>query len=733
MALDVLEGTVSRVVYNAGAYYILDINVSGGSEYRNNKTAKGNVFGLRFLSEGVPLRFLGRWVNNQRYGRQFQIRSWELWGPTVVGIRNFLSTCVEGFDYMTATFLMERYGLQAFDALKDPAKVLEEVTAANPADLQAALAGWERCMAIRALADVLKDGGLSSSDVDAAVRKFGSDAPAIVRENPYRLMEIPGFDFEKTDRLASTLGIQENNPVRLEGAALWALNEAGRSSGHLFLPRGVVATLAETVKAPMGPLPTSKEGFRDAIQNLVDRKAVIVDPEVGAYLPEYFNYERLAAQKLAELMAPATIKIDFEPFLEEFERVTQLTLSEAQKEAVRSLVQHRVLTLTGLPGTGKTTSVKALVRLFEVTRVRFSLMAPTGIASKRLSHVTGHAASTIHRALGFDGVSWAHNENNKYVTDAVIVDEMSMVDQELFYRLLCSLRKDTLLVLVGDDAQLPSVGPGNVLKELVACPAVPSVRLTQIFRQEASGDIVSNSHKINRGQSPVLGDPKSDSEFKYIRLTDEYKIRELIVKIAQKLKARDANFQVLSPKYDGIVGVNSLNEALREVLNPPGPPEWKGKFQHFRVGDRIMVVKNDYKKGVYNGDVGKLLYASRDRLLVRIYGVNNQLDTEVSFTESEADEVLRPAYAITAHKSQGNEFDTVIMPVVGSQGRMLQRNLLYTAVTRAKKTVWLLGEESAILKSIENNKVTQRNTALSKAISNVVLTSQAQVVPSEHV
>lgn len=378
-----------------------------------------------------------------------------------------------------------------------------------------------------------------------------------------------------------------------------------------------------------------------------------------------------------------------------------------------------MLVLTGLPGTGKTTAVRAIVRFFEEARLNFSLMAPTGIAAKRLAAVAGHSASTVHRALHFDGTAWGYSQSNRFITDAVIVDEMSMVDQELFYRLLSALRPGTRLVLVGDDAQLPSVGPGNVLRELIACPDVPSVRLSQIFRQSEQGEIVGSSHRINRGETPELVDPKEDTEFKFVRMSDEERVVTFIVEMASKLKARNANFQVLSPKYDGTVGVNNLNERLRDRLNPPGQKEWRRGDQHFRLGDRLMVIRNDYKRSVYNGDVGKLVDIGRDTLLVKIHGVDG-LDMEVEFTEEAAEDKLRLAYAITVHKSQGSEFDTILLPIVREQGRMLQRNLLYTAITRAKKRVWLLGEESAMVKAIANDKVVQRNTALSKAISELV-------------
>jgi exodeoxyribonuclease V alpha subunit len=570
----------------------------------------------------------------------------------VASIRKFLSEAVPEFDMFSADALVGEYKLNVFEALKNPKKVQEEITGVPPADLAASLAGWGKTMAICALSEVLVDGGLSISDIGAAVYKFGMDAALIIKDNPYRLMEIPGFNFGRVDKLAVGMGVSLKDPRRLEGAALWALNEGARN-GHLYLRRGDLATLTLDIPDAAGPLPyatTEDRGFLKALKALLLRGAIKVEAGVGAYLPEMYMYERWTAEKLAKMIAPAALGVDFEPFLEEFERSSQLGLSSAQKDAVRLVIENKVLVLTGLPGTGKTMSVRALVRLFEAAKISFNLMAPTGIAAKRLAHVTGHPASTIHRALGYDGVEWKHGPNNRFITDAVIVDEVSMVDQELCYRLLSSLQDSTMLVFVGDDAQLPSVGPGNVLRELVACKDVPSIRLTKIFRQSQGGDIVSNSHLINQGDFPVLGNPKDNTEFGYICLSDEEKILSYIVRMARRLKDRDANFQVLTPKYDGVVGVNSLNSALRDILNPEGPPEWKGKHQHFRLGDRLMIIKNNYQKGIYNGDVGKLLYTGNDRLVVRVYGVGNNMDQEVAFTAGEAETYLRLAYAITVHK-----------------------------------------------------------------------------------
>jgi exodeoxyribonuclease V alpha subunit len=348
-------------------------------------------------------------------------------------------------------------------------------------------------------------------------------------------------------------------------------------------------------------------------------------------------------------------------------------------------------------------------------------MAPTGIAAKRLAFVTGNDAATIHRTFGYNGRTWTFNNINKFSAGAVIVDELSMVDQELFYRLLDALHPSTMLVLVGDDCQLPSVGPGNVLRELLSCKNIPNVRLTHIFRQAQQSDIVQASHSIQRGEDLVLEGRSPKSDFQFVHCTDENVLVDLLVKIAEKLKARDANFQVLSPKYDGMCGVTNLNDRLREALNPnTGLPEWQAGRLRVRLGDRLMVTKNDYELNVYNGDMGKLHQVQNATLVVKIYGPTPAQNRLVTFTKAKAMEMLQLAYCVTVHKSQGSEFDTIIMPIVQAHGRMRQRNLFYTGVTRARKKVWLLGDPNAVRYAIANDKVVQRNTVFGRVVHDMV-------------
>lgn len=717
---DSLAGWVRRVVFHSGDFYVLDLHIEDPQELSGRCTARGNLYGLVSIGHGIPIRLVGRWRRHPKYGHQLAIQSWEPWATTSEGVGAFFQTCIEGVNWEVAAGLAS-IGPRAFQDVPGSLEAIRQ--GPNPPlesdALQRALLGWERALAARDLAGLLKLGGIGATEIQAAMVQFGMEAPRVIKSNPYRLMEVL-HDFPRVDKLAVELGFKADAPERTQGAVLWALRES-TLQGHLYLRRGDLGQVAEELFKRHSLLPLGGGSFDQAADTLVQQKAVTLEAGTGVYLPLCYDYERKSAKLLSSLLSPGNIEVDLQPFLEGYEKANRITLSEDQRRAVELLAKNRVLVLTGLPGTGKTTAVRALVKLFEEARVSFVLMAPTGIAAKRLSSVTGQDASTIHRALKYDGSKWGYGADNRYVVDAVIVDEMSMVDQELFYRLLSALRPDTILVLVGDDAQLPSVGPGNVLRELVACERVPSVRLTQIFRQAAKGEIVMNSHRINRGEMPVLPEGRSDSEFCFVRLSDEDRIVDLVVDMAERLKGRNANFQVLSPKYEGVVGVNYLNERLRDRLNPEGPKEWKQDGLHFRLGDRLMVVKNDYERGVYNGDMGKLVAIEDDALHVRIHGLNeHDLDMEVEFPSHLASDKLRLAYAVSVHKSQGSEFDTIILPIVRSQGRMLQRNLLYTAVTRARKRVWLIGEESAVQKAIQNNKVVKRNTVLAQAVAGVL-------------
>lgn len=726
-----IRGRVASIQHKSTDFCVFQMFLDDSQPPLEDKvvTVAGSLFGLLQIRMGVTVGFTGQWTMHNKYGKQFHPNSWLVHTPKAEDASRFLSECIPDFsDPAVVDLVVGQYGADVCQVLSErPAEVQELVKVDDPLRqrLDRAVMGWTRARSLSELSLFLSDFQIDANTVRTIHAAFDAEAIRIITENPYRLVGVDGFSFALADKLAFKQGLPRNHPTRFEGVVLFILRQEAQN-GHLFLRRGEMPALVDDLMQrefmETFDVPDLSRALLDAVGRLVERKDVFLDTKAGVYLPNQWKYERESAAMLAKFIAKAKLDLDLDSFIGEYEKVNGLTLSPAQRDGLQKLIENRVLVLTGLPGTGKTTLVRAFVRLFREKKLTHTLMAPTGIAAKRLASVTGSEAATIHRTFGYDGNAWQYNAGNKFKTDAVIVDEMSMVDQELFFRVLDALHPDTILVLVGDDAQLPSVGPGNVLRELVTTDSVPAVRLTQIFRQQHTSEIVVASHTINSGGSLSLEKRPPESEFQFVHMTDEGAMADLIVKMAVKLKAKDSNFQVLTAKYDGTVGVNNLNDRLREALNPSAmQPEWKQGYFHVRVGDRLMVVKNNYPLSIYNGDMGKLVEISKDTLRIRIHGIGKgAVDTMVDIPKSDAPGLLRLAYAITVHKSQGSEFDTVILPIVKSQGRMLQRNLFYTAVTRAKKKCWLLGDPFSIYKAIGNDKVVQRNTAFGRAVSDQV-------------
>lgn len=715
-----LQVLVTGIIHKAEDFYILSAELSTPDPFSRERrvVCKGRFFGIIGVVPGVPIELFGRWVRHPKFGRQFDFNGWGPWADSEVGIENFLRECLGILDEQKIYDLVDTFKVDTFRVMSEEPGRLSEVPGFDADAISRLTGAWTQAVTSSELSALLADHNVSSEQMKALYITFGAESRRILSENPYSLLEVEGFDFDTVDEIALSRGIQPTDPRRMEGAVLWILRDASQA-GHLCVRRGSMPSIfRDLLRSEVESFQCqdlSKE-LNEASIRLQEKGKVLIDPEVGVYLPSLYQYERRSAAYLAKFSAPHALEVNLDEFLGNYETVHAIQLSEAQQDAVRKVVSNRVLVLTGGPGTGKTTVIKTFVELFRRIGIGFRLMAPTGIAAKRVSLVTGHEAATIHRTFRYNGEEWGFSEWNKYPIGAVIIDEMSMVDQELFFRVVSSLEEGTILILVGDDAQLPSVGPGSVLRELVRCPAIPTVRLTQIFRQAQKSEIVVNSHRINRGESIRTSGPQSD--FQFISL-DDSRIADLIVRMAMKLKERDANFQVLSPKYEGIVGVNNLNERLREVLNPSESSKMEVDFggARFRVGDRLMVIQNDYKLGVYNGDMGKLVDIRSEFLKVRIHGLGEGgVDVNVDIPRTEVLQKLRLAYAITVHKCQGSEFDTIIIPMVREHGRMLQRNLFYTAVTRAKKKVWVIGDSGAVQRAIDNDKVVARNTGFSKAI-----------------
>lgn len=718
-----LRGRVDRLIHSSGTYHVLLLEVleHSGFEVPRAAVAAGHLFGLGSVETGVCLQLDGAWVTHKQHGRQFKIATWHPWASKPEDMLPFLSRCARvSMNDELLEELISAFGRDLYAALGTEQLLSYSTEPADLVQLADINARWRTVLAMASLFPRLQqEYELGASAVASVIARFGENAVNILASNPYRLIEVEGLSFARVDAIAREKGLGVDDHRRLGAALLWLLGEESKQ-GHLFLHRAQIAPRLEALVRSQRVIGFDLEGesaLEAALVQLENDGAVRVDPDVGVYLPDLYQYERESAKLLSELLPSSPLELPLAPFLEAYERDNDIALSEQQRAAVDQILKNRVLVVTGAPGTGKTTLIRTFVQLFTALNISHILVAPTGIAAKRLGYVTGTSASTVHRALKYDGFRWGRHRESKVVTQAVILDEASMCPQELFYRLLDALEPQTILVLVGDDAQLPSVGPGNVLRELIACEAVPTVRLNVVFRQAETSDIVRAAHYIRDGRSPLDMSAKEDSELRFVPMQDEHEIANLICQMAQKLKQRDANFQVLSPKYDGPVGVTRLNELLRDALNPyRGQPTFELDGLHARVGDRLMVIKNDYKLNVYNGDIGKLVEVTKKGLRIKIHPVGSEAEALVEIPRDSAPQMLRLAYAVTVHRCQGEEFETVIMPIVRSHGRMLQRNLFYTALTRARKRVWLLGDAHAVQTAVDNDKVIERNTVLRELV-----------------
>jgi exodeoxyribonuclease V alpha subunit len=715
---DVLRGTVRKVFFRSDTFHIFSLAVEGRENYKPT-TVKGNLYGVSSVVEGMTLEVLGGWVDDPKFGRQIQLSGWRPWAPTGSSARFFLVHCL-GLPEAPVEALVAAFGKDTFSVLvTEPDKVRALYPEGSfVADL---LGAWAGAQASADVAALFSGDGFTAHQMQGIIKTFGVEAREVLSKNPYELLRVETLPFAKVDAVARRLGLGPSDPRRHEGAVLWVLREAARS-GHLCVSRNrLAATLTDLSQAPevsafaAGGLSMD---LSSAVDRLALRKLVVDDPEAGVYLPHLYGFERDAATAVAALLKPMQLGVGIGEFLRVFESRYQIELSEAQRGAIEALARSKALVVTGPPGTGKTTLVRAIVSLLDSAGLTYALMAPTGIAAKRLASVTMRDAATIHRTLRYNGTEWGFDRTNRLPVEAVIVDEMSMVDQELFFRITDALSEGAVLVLVGDEDQLPSVGPGNVLRDIAESGVVPVARLTQIFRQRETSEIVTNAHRIKRGEG-IVTEKGRDGEFQFVAIEEESRALELIVRMAEKLKDRNDNFQILSSKYEGVVGVNTLNQALREALNPPS--EHKAEFEagdlRIREGDRVMIVQNDYQLAVYNGDMAKLLSVGREALTLKIHGGGEGgIDRLIDVPKSEAAQKLRLAYAITVHRCQGSEFATVIVPIFRSQGRMLQRNLLYTAITRARRKVWLLGDPAAVSRAIANDKVVRRQTGFALAI-----------------
>lgn len=742
--MEEITAKVTGVTYanQQTGFFILKVSLDG--KRGEQLAVKGSFPGVS-VSVGLQAKFVGKYETHPTYGKQFSAQTCEIIPEEGrVGIITYLSSNVPSIGPVTAARLYDALGDKLVDVLNSDPEQIRELAFLTKTQADSIIKEWSESSENRTVAVFLTDLGLNSSQVKSVFGTFGMQTRAIVTGNPYRLYDCHSVGFPSADQAARRLGVGKDDMKRVRAMVLFALREMSASEGHMFCSSGqILEHVSRKMFRRHGLEPfshgeyISDSHFFAALADLVESDDV-QSADGRIYLREHWVHETAAAECLAAVVRQDPREMgDLRSILSDFEESRGITLSDEQRQAFMMLGRSRACVVSGNPGTGKTTLVSAFVNLFEKANLHYVLLSPTGIAAKRLSQVTGKVASTIHRAFGFgkDGM-WEFDRSNKYQVDAVVVDEMSMVDGNTFYHLISALPDTTIVVLVGDKDQLPSVGAGYVLNSLMGCQAVPHVALTRVYRQSKQSDIITVAHQILAG-TPVDTRLNKESEFVFLNFLKEQVVDE-VCRAASLLKSKEKNFQVIAPMYDGDLGVNNLNKKLREVLNAEFCSGKSQKLKNgdvdFYEGDRVMVVKNDYDKMIFNGDVGKIQRISikSDEVEVKVFDwfdqespVPRYVDKVFTFKIEEARRVLKVAYACTAHKVQGQEFDYVLMPMTMQYGIMLYRNLVYTAITRAKKKVFVFGDTKAFSYAVTNERETVRNSHLRALVMDAYLAPKA--------
>ena len=703
-----LRCVVERITYQnpENGYSVLKVKVKG---YNDLVTLVGN---LLEVPVGSVLLCRGEWKVDKRYGSQFVAATWEETMPaTVYGIEKYLgSGLVKGIGPRFARAIVQRFGTETIDIIETEIERLYEVPNIGRKRVAKIRESWEKQKDIKNVMLFLQGYGVSTAYAAKIYREYGKESIDKVRENPYRLADdIWGIGFKTADGIAAKMGYGKEDPRRCRSGILYTLGQLS-DEGHVY------AGEEQLVKTAGQLLEAGETAIRDTLAGMLQAEDLILDKD-AIYLPPFYHAECGTSRRLRDL-AQSTGRSLFDGLFDpsSLTAETGIEYDEVQLAAIRQAVTSKVMVLTGGPGTGKTTTTQGIIAALKKAGLRVLLAAPTGRAAKRMSEATGMEAKTIHRLLEYnpqDG--YKRNDENPLEGDALIVDECSMIDILLMNNLLKAVPVGMRLVFVGDIDQLPSVGAGNVLRDIIDSQRIPVVRLVRIFRQAQKSRIVMNAHTINQGRFPDTSNGR-DTDFFFMREDDPERAAETIVRLVKERLPRayresPDRIQVLTPMQRGVVGAANLNLLLQQALNPSGPSLNRGGYT-YRQGDRVMQQRNNYDKDVFNGDLGYIREVDTEERTLKVDFDGKWVEYDVT----ELDE-LTLAYATTIHKAQGSEYPIVVMPVLMTHFVMLQRNLIYTGITRAKKICVLIGAAKALAYAVRNVSVLKRNTSLRERLN----------------
>ncbi len=717
--LSELSGQIERITYTneENGFTIARIKVSG---QRDLVTVVGN---LMAPTPGEILNMRGEWVNHPKFGEQFKVMEYKTAVPaTVYGIKKYLgSGLIKGLGPVMAGRIVKKFGKKTLDVIEDEIEKLAQVEGIGKKRIAMIRNAWDEQKEIRDVMLFLQSHGVSSGYATKIFKQYGNRSIAVVTGNPYRLAtDIFGIGFVIADGIAEKLGFPKDSPLRIEAGILYVLHQLS-DEGHVYFPYEPLVKKSQEILAVDSAVVVKALG-----KIAVDRKIIVEDlnesieefkeNNKAIYLSLFHSCETSISERLKRLLtAPKSIRdVASENAIDWVQRQLDITLAENQAVAIRCALENKIMVITGGPGTGKTTIINAILKIFSRLKVRTMLAAPTGRAAKRMSETTGHGAMTIHRLLEFSFAKggFQKNEEKPLDCDLLIVDEASMIDTILMHHLLKAIPPTATFILVGDVNQLPSVGAGNVLKDIIASNAVPIVELNEIFRQAKASRIIVNAHKINNGILPTLENDVPGNDFYFIQQEDPEKVLEIILELTKTRIPRRFGFdpvddiQVLTPMHKGVVGAGNLNRELQKTLNPVQDGVIRGDLS-FRVNDKVMQIKNNYDKGVFNGDIGRIIGIRPDdhEVIIAFDGRN------IIYDFSHLDEIVL-AYAVSVHKSQGSEYPAVVLPILTQHYILLQRNLIYTAVTRGRELVVMIGTKKALAMGVNNDKTQKRYTYL---------------------